>query len=155
MNWSRLTFGKHKGKTLPQVMFKDPDWFFYAYKMGYFKDKGQIEIEAKNILHKSINVRIPDKKNKPQAVIVIIHKPTGTYGRMVSIDKEKADKMVYPPDFVFDRINMAFPFTLKQYDKFSYRLLIIDIKNIVFGGKIKMTKKRCEDFFSDDDNFML
>jgi hypothetical protein len=28
--WSVLDFGKHKGRTLPWVMFHDPDWFFWA-----------------------------------------------------------------------------------------------------------------------------
>jgi len=30
MAWSTLPFGKHKGKTLPQIVFADPDWFFWA-----------------------------------------------------------------------------------------------------------------------------
>ena len=38
MNWTPLNFGKYEGKTLPQVMFKDPDWFFNGYEKGYFKN---------------------------------------------------------------------------------------------------------------------
>ena len=29
-DWTQLTNTKHKGKTLPQVIFNDPDYFFWA-----------------------------------------------------------------------------------------------------------------------------
>jgi hypothetical protein len=35
MYWTKLNFGKHKGLTLPQVILKDADWFFYAYENSY------------------------------------------------------------------------------------------------------------------------
>jgi len=30
--WTGLTFGKHKGKTLPQVICSDPSWFLWAIR---------------------------------------------------------------------------------------------------------------------------
>ncbi len=30
-NWTRLRFGKHKGKTLLQVIFTDPSYFFWFF----------------------------------------------------------------------------------------------------------------------------
>ena len=30
MKWTTLTFGKHDGKTLPEIIIKDADWFFWA-----------------------------------------------------------------------------------------------------------------------------
>ena len=53
--WIELPFGKHKGKTLPQVMFTDPDWFFYTYGKGYFNARGNLRIEANEIFKKSNN----------------------------------------------------------------------------------------------------
>jgi hypothetical protein len=35
--WIDLWFEKHKGKTLPQVMFTDPGWFFWARDEEIFK----------------------------------------------------------------------------------------------------------------------
>ena len=32
MNWTTINFGKHQGKTLPQVILDDADWFFWAYE---------------------------------------------------------------------------------------------------------------------------
>jgi hypothetical protein len=40
--WIPLWFGKHKGKTLPQVVFADPDYFFWAIE----KRKFPIELVA-------------------------------------------------------------------------------------------------------------
>jgi hypothetical protein len=37
MAWSTLNFGKHAGKTLPQIVFADPDWFFWAIETNVFK----------------------------------------------------------------------------------------------------------------------
>ena len=45
MSWSSLEFGKHEGKTIPQVVFSDPDWFFWAIQEDVFRNKGPIEEE--------------------------------------------------------------------------------------------------------------
>ncbi|ARU49168.1 hypothetical protein [Sulfurospirillum diekertiae] len=34
MDWSIVKFGKYKNRTLPQIIFEDADWFFWAYKEG-------------------------------------------------------------------------------------------------------------------------
>jgi hypothetical protein len=28
--WAKIGYGKHTGKTLPQIILSDPDWFFWA-----------------------------------------------------------------------------------------------------------------------------
>jgi hypothetical protein len=28
MAWIKMTFGKHEGYTLPEILFRDPDWYF-------------------------------------------------------------------------------------------------------------------------------
>jgi hypothetical protein len=37
MNWKILYFGKHKGKTLPEIVLSDPGWFFWAWKNDILK----------------------------------------------------------------------------------------------------------------------
>ena len=60
MAWTKLWFGKkHKGKTLPQIMFKDPDWFFWAIEKGVFKNKGKLGEEAWEIYQKARKIKIP------------------------------------------------------------------------------------------------
>ncbi len=46
MPWSVVDFGKHQGKTLPQIVFIDPDWFFWAIEESVFSTKGSLRDEA-------------------------------------------------------------------------------------------------------------
>lgn len=43
---SKLSFGKHSEKTLPQVLFRDPDWFFWAWEEGVFENRPEVYAEA-------------------------------------------------------------------------------------------------------------
>ena len=53
MNWTKLEFGKHRGLTLPQVMFKDPDWVFWMHTTGFFQNSHVHGREADEIYRKS------------------------------------------------------------------------------------------------------
>ncbi len=63
--WSELTFGKHKGKTLPQVLFADPEYFFWAYEERVFK--GGLAAEAEELAKRleSASRRTPQKNSSP------------------------------------------------------------------------------------------
>ena len=45
MVWTTFPFGKHRGKTLPQIILDDPDWFFWILPELY----GQLKIEADDL----------------------------------------------------------------------------------------------------------
>ena len=72
-----MTFGKHKGKTLPQIVFNDPDWFFWAYETGVFKGKGRIETEAFNIYQKATSIKIP--QNGTERLVAEYRLERGTF----------------------------------------------------------------------------
>ena len=57
MVWSELKFGRHKGKTLPQILFSDPDWFFWAIDDNVFQNKGSLYSEAKDLDYKARNIK--------------------------------------------------------------------------------------------------
>lgn len=60
MAWTVVNFGKYKGKnkTLPQIVFDDPDWFFWALGVGAFC--GPLEAEADRLADRAQRIRIPD-----------------------------------------------------------------------------------------------
>src|SRR5438876_986407 len=60
MAWTELKFGKHKGKTLPQVLFSDPDWFFWASEQQTFR--GAQRREADLIYVRATHIRIPVRR---------------------------------------------------------------------------------------------
>lgn len=63
MTWSELPFGRHLSKTLPQVLFADPDWFFWAFEQGRFW--GALAVEADDLYRKATRIKIPPGPDEP------------------------------------------------------------------------------------------
>jgi hypothetical protein len=62
MHWSSIGARKHSGKTLPQILFQDPDYFFWAVEVGYLEQQGQtMWDEACDLYLKAKNIRIPQE----------------------------------------------------------------------------------------------
>jgi hypothetical protein len=45
MRWTTLNFGRHAGRSLPEIVVSDADWFFWAFKVDVFKDRLAAEAE--------------------------------------------------------------------------------------------------------------
>ena len=50
-------------------------------------------------------------------------------------------------------LDLRLPRSYKAYDKKGYKKLIRDFRRLYFDGR-NLTKKRCEAFFDNDDNFL-
>jgi hypothetical protein len=51
-------------------------------------------------------------------------------------------------------IDMSIPRQQRDYDKLGYRLFLRSLKFAVFGDENrKMTRRRCEEFFDNENNF--
>ena len=46
LTWSPLPFGRYEGKTLPQVVLRDADWFFWALGTRAFNSNGYCNLDA-------------------------------------------------------------------------------------------------------------
>lgn len=83
MSWTILDFGKHKGKTLPQIIFADPDWFFWAIDENIYSKKAVLVNESKELYQKARNIRVPQKdKIEKMLAEYAIHPPTGKFANM-------------------------------------------------------------------------
>ena len=150
MVWTTITFGKHKGKTLPQVIFDDADWFFYAYEQGYFKNG--LAQEAREVYRRARSIRIPEQDGQKMLVEYVIHKPNGKFGTMGLIP------VGFQPGHynVSSVIDFYKPRSLVPYDKTGYKHFVLALKAIMFGNHShRLSKQDREDFFSDDANFVL
>jgi hypothetical protein len=49
---------------------------------------------------------------------------------------------------------LAWPLRGKKYNKRAGRILIRDFRIHYFGKHKRLTKQRCEEFFSNDKNFL-
>lgn len=157
MTWSVLNFGKYKGKTLPQVIFADPDWFFNAIDDDYFSKRGFLAKEAEDLYQKSRNIRIPQKVNKEKLVAeYATHPQTGTFVNMELVPASRPRHDGATSTSRKDVIDLRVPRTIAHYDKLGCKLLIQSVKYYLFGKQnVRMTKEKCEDFFENSANFAL
>ena len=154
LSWSTVFFGKHKGKTIPQIVFADPDWFFWAIEAEAFRNKGNLSAEAKDVYKKVCHIRIPAKKGETLVAEYFIHPSTGKFGdfRIVSEDHpvHEGSSFMFPTNV----IDLGIPRQIGQYDKLGYQIMMACLKYYIFGKTgTRMTKKRCEQFFEDSGNF--
>jgi hypothetical protein len=152
MKWSTLTFGKHKGKTLPQLMFIDPDWFYHGLEKGYFK--GSLFLQAKEIHRKSCAIRVPRRHREKRFVEYIVDRGSGKFATLHMITGDMESYLSHAKNMILEVIDMRVPREIKNYDKTGYQNFLSAIKAILFGDPgHKMTKRRCEEFFENDENF--
>ena len=154
MPWTPLPFGKHKGKTFPQIIFSDPDWFFWAIEKKIFK--GKFAEEATEISSKARKIRIPTKRGEDLVAEYLIHTPTGKFGVMEIVPRSQPLHEGASPAYRLDVIDMSFPRQIAKYDKLGCNLLLSSVKFYLFGKpNYRMTRRVCDNYFDDDNNFLL
>jgi hypothetical protein len=60
MSWSPVPFGKYEGSTLPEIIVRDPDWFFWMVPKLY----GKLADEAEELARKARAIKIPNSRRK-------------------------------------------------------------------------------------------
>lgn len=147
--WS-LAFGRYEDKTLPQVLFCDPDWFFYWYWKGSFQRR--LAEEAEELYRKARAIRIPPARGVG-LVAFYLTDDRGKFVRLVLLPEKHA---AYERGFTKTVIDLNVPTQQAPYDKKGTKQIVADLKEIYFGGKSqRMTKERCEAFYDDEKNFDL
>jgi len=152
--WTPLYFGRHKGKTLPWVIFHDPDWFFWAYKNGIFKDKQTLRKEVREIYRKSRSIRIPQKRSERQIAEYGFSNRKGRFVNLEIVPVNQPQHEGSTPVYRLPVIDLSVPGDTRSYDKLGYRILLKAVKFVLFrNSKCRMTEKRCASFFNNDSNF--
>jgi hypothetical protein len=112
---------------------------------------GRLGYEAKDLARKARRIKIP--KQRP-------NKWTVEY-RFDCDQRFSGFAFVEPESFPNSRwatrlpyLDLAWPFRRKKYDKRAGRIMIGEFRRLYFGKRKRLTKKRCEEFFSDDRNFL-
>jgi len=156
MSWIKIYWNcEYQGLTLPQVLFKNPGWFFWMVREEKFENKGQIAKEAEELNRKARRIRIPDKEGKNLVADYYVQPSGEMRFAIMEIVPEKQE----PTGGHCSRkkmIDLRIPFNIKSYDKLGNSLLIKNVKGFLFqNSKLRMTRKRCEAFFDNDSNFVL
>lgn len=151
MSWSEVNFGKWrgKGKTLPQVLVADPDWFFWALDESAFK--GALAAEAEKLARRARSIKLPSALAGTHCIQHWISHD-GKYARFDLIDKGQGPHAGSSTEVRRPILNMEFPRGIKTYDKLGCGQLMASFKYHWFSGKA-FTRKKVEAFFDDVSNF--
>jgi hypothetical protein len=151
MRWVILNFGEHAGKTLPQIILSDADWFFWAVNKGVFK--GRLANEAAELVERARAIKIP----KPDPENWQVEYSYDDTGGFCGFQFVKAD-LPWPCGFRSIRrlpyLDLLCVRRGKEYDKRGCRNLLRDFRHHYFGDNTRLTKRRCQQFFSNKKNFL-
>ena len=150
MTWSQLKFGKHEGKSLPQIILRDPDWFFWAVGNGIFR--AGIDDEAAEIARKSCHIKIP--KPHPENWRIEYKFTYDDKSAGFSIIDEKSAAYPSENSKISTHLDLSLPRRMNKYDKFGNQLILKNFRDYYFDGA-SITKDRAERFFYDDRNFLV
>lgn len=152
MSWTILGFGKHSTITLPQLLFIDPDYFYWAYDEEVLR--GRIPLtEIQDAYDKSRNIKIPEKDRHAEYVFDGF---SGVFADLKLVPIDRPPHVGTSKTLRLDRIDMARIRYAKTYDKLGYKLLIPSMKQILFGSsKTRISKAKAEVFFENPDNFLI
>jgi hypothetical protein len=150
--YTKLWFGCHRGKTLAQIAFQDPDWLFWARENGCF-DCDPLYDEAEWIALCARSIRLPAGAAGKVAMYTV--DPSGRFAGF-----ELEDAHIRPdggsPVYLFRHIDLSVPRQLHGYDKGGGKILIREVKACLFGDPaFRMTEARAIAFFQDKSNFCL
>jgi hypothetical protein len=152
MSWSVVPFGRYKGKTLPEIIVRDLDWFFWVLPKLY----GRLETEARDLGRKVSAIKIPKELGKKLEVEYRYEFDSGSeLGRRFcgfTFVKGEARPSQWTTRLPY--LDLASPLREKKYDKRVGRILIRDFRLNYFGKRKRLTKQRCEKFFSNERNFI-
>jgi len=151
MRWSTVSFGKHSGRSLPEIILADADWVFWAVSNGVFK--GRLADQAEDIARKARAIKIPKPDPERWQVEYRYDDRHGFCGfGFVAADV---------PSYCMSRWLRRSPYLDlscvrrgRPYDKRGCRYLLRDFRHHYFGDNTRVTKQRAEEFFSDKRNFV-
>jgi hypothetical protein len=161
MQWTMLDFGKHEGKTLPQIVFVDPSWFFSAYQDDSFDEHIQYRREADEIYRRARAIKIPQEgTEKLLAEYSIYPGFRGGLCRASVVPESRPRHRGSTPTFRRPVFDLSLPWQYRRHgtsgDGVGDKLVLRGVKFGLFGsGSYRLTKDRCAKFFNDDSNFVL
>jgi hypothetical protein len=153
MDWTVSNFGRRRGNlSLPQLLFRDPDFFFFKMRTGGLDP--MIQAEANTIYARATSIKIPPINGIDHDAQYIIN--TSRRGSSFAALSFIRKNPPYPTSMTeSDVIDMSYPQRLSRYNKGGYKRMIKDIKWLYFADRSHyMTRKRCEEFFDDTSHFV-
>ena len=141
-----MPFGKYKGKTLPEIIVIDLDWFFWVLPKLY----GKIAKEAHDLARKVRAIKIPGPRRK-RLEVEYLYERDDRFRGFTFVKASGAHHSRWSTRLPHLDLSLCLR---RKYDKRGGRILLRDFRIYYFGKHKRLTKKRCEKFFSDQRNFI-
>ena len=142
----RTAISKYEGKTLPEIIVRDLDWCFYMQPKLY----GRLGEEAEDLARKARAIKIPTSFGKNVEVEYRFEMGDRFCGFEI-VEAGGAHNSRWSTRMPF--LDLSWPFR-RNYDKRAGRIMIRDFRLHYFGKNKRLTKDRCETFFSNRRNFI-
>ena len=145
MRWTKLPFGKHLGKTLPQIVAANLDWFYYMLP----KLRGKLGVEGRVLARRMKAVKIPGRRRRREVEYY------DEDGRFNGFRLVKTSSPMHSRGAIrLPHLDMSLAANGRTYAKRECRQMIRCFRVYFIGKNKRLTRKRCEKFFSDADNFL-
>tara|TARA_Y100000590_G_scaffold408890_1_gene500389 strand:- start:107 stop:934 length:828 start_codon:yes stop_codon:yes gene_type:complete len=156
--WTIVDFGKHKGLSLPQILFTDPDWFFWALEEDALSQSpgyaALLSEQAQELYSKARLIAIPKKDNITMMAENIYDPMTGRYDRLEIVPATQKSHEGASPTLRREVIDMLLPRD-SNYNKAGFQGLLEPLSRYVLGKDLTtLTKEDCESFFANNTNFI-
>ena len=151
LTWTPLRFGKYEGKTLPQIVLTDPNYFFWGFDRRIFRDPQ--DSEASTIAQRARQIK-PPKTHPEDSLVEYYFSPNFRFLDFSIIDPTSAISASSNSE-ISTSLDLSLPRELKiKHDRFiGYDLMLEKLRHYYFGGS-SPTKTKCEDFFYRSQNFV-
>jgi hypothetical protein len=146
MRWTTVPFGRYKDKTLPEILVRDLDWFFWVLPKLY----GRLADEAEDLAGKARAIKIPNPRGR-QLVVEYQYEHGNRFSGFMFVDASSWHNPKWSTRLPY--LDLCWP-RRRKYDKRAGRIMMRDFRFHFFGEHKRLTKQRCEEFFSDDRNFI-
>jgi hypothetical protein len=150
VKWSIVNFGKYTGLSLPQIILRDADYFYWGLNNGTFS-YGKLAREARDIEAKAKAIKIP-KRHPGRWLIEYSYEDNGAFGGFRFV---KARETFYSGRRRMDRsphLDLSWVRRGRTYDKWGSKTVLRDFRRCYFDGKY-FSKRRVEKFFNTKANF--
>jgi hypothetical protein len=155
MIWTLLKFSKHEGKTLPEVLFCDPGWFFWAVEKQVFKSKNYVA-EARQLNKKARAILLPKPDGYDYVVEYDYRDDDNRFIDFKIVEKNQPANQRPCKCIRKKFIDFSVVYQLDPRDDKGYEIFLETFKRYYFGdGSYQMTKQDCEHFFESEENFAL
>jgi hypothetical protein len=148
-----LDFGRYAGVSLCQVIFRDPDWFFWAYESGVLSRR-ECGMWAPELAIRAKRIRVPPQR--------------GSQGHWLAEYTERGRRLVHVglvhEEEPCERGSLRLPWLDLGYartvhegmDKQGSELIVRAVKLAWYGHEsARMDRDAAEAFFRDGSRFML